>query len=87
MRATASGRQALLGPALILTAAVVSIISSLGAGRGGERLPVGRSDQGAEGVVLRLGRLVRGDCAAIFGGEHDHSQRRDGMSSRTDGSS
>ena len=31
MRATASGRQALLGPVLILTAAVVSIISSLGA--------------------------------------------------------
>src|SRR5580693_279036 len=31
MRATASGRQALLGPVLILTTAVVSIISSLGA--------------------------------------------------------
>jgi predicted MFS family arabinose efflux permease len=31
MRATARGRQALLGPVLILTAAVVSIISSLGA--------------------------------------------------------
>jgi MFS family permease len=31
MRATATGRRALLGPVLILTAAVVSIISSLGA--------------------------------------------------------
>jgi predicted MFS family arabinose efflux permease len=31
MTATATGRQALLGPVLILTAAVVSIISSLGA--------------------------------------------------------